>query len=75
VWVKESFASPASPLAAAPTPVNAQGRLDLCVSIGGMDKLRHILWATLAWGRVIPSQDHGGWATRATSASQISIEL
>jgi hypothetical protein len=24
------------------------------------DKLRHISWATLAWGKVIPSQDHGG---------------
>jgi DNA-dependent RNA polymerase auxiliary subunit epsilon len=35
---KESFPSPASPVAAARRPVNLQGRRNLCVSIGGMDK-------------------------------------
>jgi hypothetical protein len=38
------------------------------------DKLHHILRATLGSGKVIPSWDHRGPDTRATSASQISIE-
>jgi hypothetical protein len=38
------------------------------------DKLHHISWATLAFGKVIPSWDHRGRDTRATSASQISIK-
>jgi hypothetical protein len=38
-------------------------------------KLRHISSATLAWTKVIPLRDDGGRDTRATAASQISIEL
>jgi hypothetical protein len=38
------------------------------------DKLHHILWATFAFGKVIPSWDHRGRDSRATSASQIPIE-
>jgi hypothetical protein len=57
---KESFPSPAYPLVAVRTPMNSQGSLNLCVSIGGMDNLRHISSATLAQGKVISSRDHRG---------------
>jgi hypothetical protein len=39
------------------------------------DKPGHISWATFACGEVIPYRGDGGPDTRATAASQISIEL
>jgi hypothetical protein len=38
-------------------------------------KRRRISWATPAWGKAIPSLDHGGRDTRATAVSQILREL
>jgi hypothetical protein len=38
-------------------------------------KLRHLSWAALAWGKVVPSRDDESRATHAIAGSRISVEL